>query len=340
MKSILNSNPFDSGTIYVVGHKNPDNDAVCSAIGVACLKNTLEDTTKYRPCMIESVTDQTKYVLETYFQKPSVKYAVKPTIISDLYRRVRDVMVTTPPVLKSDMFLKESLEFLAKNELLSAPVVKDGKFLGIYSLTSEKYTSNLRFNVEHLVGLLIMPEDIVERFESYLLSDYLKREVNPGSCLVIDTGRDDFLESSTDIIISAGTDQRLMDIINRCTPPILIAAQRKADPDIDVIKNAESGKVCLISLKHSIFTTCDLLMGTVRIDRFVDSACTVLYQDDLVRDVVQTIRQHSYNIPVLNDRVELVGTISVKEIVSPVKKTDYTGGPQRGKSSCPRTGRL
>ena len=35
--------------VYIVGHKNPDTDSICSAIAYAYLKNKCDDTVKYIP---------------------------------------------------------------------------------------------------------------------------------------------------------------------------------------------------------------------------------------------------------------------------------------------------
>ncbi|MDD6639356.1 MAG: DHH family phosphoesterase, partial [Lachnospiraceae bacterium] len=35
--------------VYIVGHKNPDTDSICSAIAYAYLKNKCDDTCKYIP---------------------------------------------------------------------------------------------------------------------------------------------------------------------------------------------------------------------------------------------------------------------------------------------------
>lgn len=50
--------------VYAVGHKNPDTDAVCSAIAIADLKNKLGEDVK--ACMQGELTSETKFVLEKF----------------------------------------------------------------------------------------------------------------------------------------------------------------------------------------------------------------------------------------------------------------------------------
>jgi manganese-dependent inorganic pyrophosphatase len=51
--------------IHVIGHKNPDTDSVCSAIGYAFLRNALGDT-EVRPARTGSLNPETRHVLERF----------------------------------------------------------------------------------------------------------------------------------------------------------------------------------------------------------------------------------------------------------------------------------
>ena len=51
--------------IYVIGHKNPDTDSICSAIAYANLKNKLntDDTVDYVPKRAGQLNEETQFVL-------------------------------------------------------------------------------------------------------------------------------------------------------------------------------------------------------------------------------------------------------------------------------------
>ena len=51
---------------YVIGHKNPDTDSICSAIALAYLKNQTEEGT-YSPKRAGQINEETEFVLN-YFQ--------------------------------------------------------------------------------------------------------------------------------------------------------------------------------------------------------------------------------------------------------------------------------
>jgi len=69
--------------IYAIGHRNPDTDSICSAIGYAHLKQALGENVVAARC--GKINNETKYALE-YFK------AEMPLLLTDLYPRVKDVL--------------------------------------------------------------------------------------------------------------------------------------------------------------------------------------------------------------------------------------------------------
>ena len=65
--------------IYVIGHKNPDTDSICSAISYAYLKNELsqkqEEECKYIPTRAGHINEDTQYVLR-YFEQEGKQYVL------------------------------------------------------------------------------------------------------------------------------------------------------------------------------------------------------------------------------------------------------------------------
>ena len=52
--------------IFVIGHKNPDTDSICSAIAYADIKNRTMQEKKYVPKRAGQINEETQYVLN-YF---------------------------------------------------------------------------------------------------------------------------------------------------------------------------------------------------------------------------------------------------------------------------------
>ena len=49
--------------IFVIGHKNPDTDSICSAIAYADIKNRTTQSKRYIPKRAGQINEETRYVL-------------------------------------------------------------------------------------------------------------------------------------------------------------------------------------------------------------------------------------------------------------------------------------
>ena len=73
----------DKRKVYVVGHKNPDTDSICTAIAYANLKTKLTQI-RHEPRRAGQLNEETQYVLE--------RFGVKvPLLLSDLREQIKDV---------------------------------------------------------------------------------------------------------------------------------------------------------------------------------------------------------------------------------------------------------
>ena len=85
--------------VFVVGHRNPDTDSICSAISYANLKNTSDDGKKYVACRAGRVNEETKYVLD-YFG------IQEPELVEDVRTQVRDIDFRRTPGVQRNISLK------------------------------------------------------------------------------------------------------------------------------------------------------------------------------------------------------------------------------------------
>jgi manganese-dependent inorganic pyrophosphatase len=112
--------------IYVIGHRNPDTDSICSAISYAHLKRSMGiDALAARA---GKLNNETKYILETLKVKP-------PLLINDLYPRVKDITKIAHGSIHPDQTLQELGNLMKESNVKSMPVVDDKQLLcGIVSV--------------------------------------------------------------------------------------------------------------------------------------------------------------------------------------------------------------
>lgn len=127
--------------VLVVGHRNPDNDSICSAVGYANLKNELEKREQaglvYVPARLGPLPPESAWILE----KSGIAV---PEIVKHVHPRVGDAMTANPISISPAAPMMEAGRLLRKHNIRCLVVADDdGKFLGLISTRAiaERYIS-------------------------------------------------------------------------------------------------------------------------------------------------------------------------------------------------------
>ena len=134
-----------SKPVVIVGHKNPDNDAICSAIGYAYLKNELarraagsnKPKLVFSPARLGPLPPETAWILK----QNNIEV---PQAISHVHARVGDVMTPDPISIGHDATLLEAGRLLRQHNIRALIVTNDdGTYRGLIStrMIAERYIS-------------------------------------------------------------------------------------------------------------------------------------------------------------------------------------------------------
>ena len=115
--------------VYVVGHKNPDSDSICSALSYAELKQKMG--VHAIPCRLGPLNEETKFILKRFGLE-------NPLLLKDARSQLRDIVLDEPTLISTQTSLNEAWNVLFKARNKSLFVVDEqDKLTGIVS------TSNL-----------------------------------------------------------------------------------------------------------------------------------------------------------------------------------------------------
>lgn len=104
-------------TIYVIGHKNPDTDSICSAMAYARLR-TAQGLDGVQAARAGNINRQTEYVLE--------ELALPiPPVLTDVHPRVRDVIGEHVVTVAQDAPLSRALELFHLHSVRMLPVIDE-----------------------------------------------------------------------------------------------------------------------------------------------------------------------------------------------------------------------
>ena len=107
-------------TIYVTGHKNPDSDAIISAMAYAYLKQQLGfDAIAVRA---GAVNPETEYILNLFNE-------FAPPLASDIKTRIRDIDFDEVTLIKPELKFKEVLNLMSEKDVKVAVVADNQRHL-------------------------------------------------------------------------------------------------------------------------------------------------------------------------------------------------------------------
>lgn len=124
-----------SKSTIVIGHRNPDNDAICAAVGYAYLKNALDPDGNYIACRQGKLPDETAWILE----RMGIEI---PQYVSHIHSRVMDAMTSDVISVRADDILLNAGRKMREHNIRALVVVDgDGKYVGIVTMRrlSETY---------------------------------------------------------------------------------------------------------------------------------------------------------------------------------------------------------
>ena len=107
--------PEHKRTVYVVGHKNPDTDSICSAISYAYLKNHSDSSIQYVPARAGQISAETQYVLERFEMEP-------PALLENIGTRVKDMDIRKVPGVRSNISLKNAWTLMTTQNVFTLPI--------------------------------------------------------------------------------------------------------------------------------------------------------------------------------------------------------------------------
>lgn len=119
---------MSENSTIIIGHKNPDTDSICSALGYEALKMALGED-GVMAARAGNINPQTDFVLRYFSKDP-------PVYLSDVYPKVRDVMTRDIASASCKAPLCSVINSMGKKNVRFMPVTSDEKPIGLLSLST------------------------------------------------------------------------------------------------------------------------------------------------------------------------------------------------------------
>ncbi|MEO5803200.1 MAG: putative manganese-dependent inorganic diphosphatase [Verrucomicrobiota bacterium] len=303
----------------VIGHRNPDMDSICSALGYARLKQLLG-----MPEVIAARAGNTNARINFVLEKFGVE---APIFLSDVSPRVSDVMERDVVSVRADSAIYDAVLLIEQKQLRGLPVTdENNRCLGL--LSSSKISHHLFPPREEAANARIITASlasIVATFGGKVLTGELPTLPTEQVLMVGAMSADTFskrlqLHHAEKVLVIVGDrDDIQMRAIESNVRAIIITGGLAV---LGTIKRAakEAG-VTIISSPHDSATTVLLARGAVRADHMVGPEFTSFNPDTLLeiaRERAATLP--TFLFPVINEDDSLVGVLSKSDFIKAVPR--------------------
>jgi manganese-dependent inorganic pyrophosphatase len=259
----MNSKP--AKIVYVIGHKNPDTDSVCSAIGYAHFKNLTDKRFLFFPARAGKINEETQFVLER-FGVPV------PNEIESLAATVSDLELKRPISIRTNDSVKALVRLMRETGVRTVPVVDDKERLaGIAGLkdVARHYMESVGFS--DLARAPIDLNILVRTLEGQVVSNSKKVEFLTGRVYIASMQKGTILNKvgpGDVVVIGDQHDIQIELIRNGCGALIVVDGMPVGS---DVVRAAEAHGTLLLSSPHPAFATVQLMTMSEPVEAIMDA---------------------------------------------------------------------
>lgn len=300
--------------VYVVGHKNPDTDSICSAIVYAALKTKLTGR-EYEPRRAGQLNEETQYVLE--------RFGVKvPKLLTDLKQQVRDVELKEVEGLKSSVSIRTAWEKMQEYNIHTLPVTRDRKLEGLITIGDiaktymEVYDSTILSKARtqyRNIARAVDGEVVTGNEHSYLLKG--KVAIAASSKILMS----DFIDQD-DLVIMGNRKDAQQCAVDRNASCMVVC--QNAPISESIIRQAEEKQIVIIRTSHDTFTAAQHINQSIPVKYFMTRDHLVTFRmKDYLDDVKEVMAKKRFrDFPIVDNKGKFVGLISRRRLLNVRKK--------------------
>ena len=303
--------------VFVMGHKNPDTDSICSAIAYADIKNRTTQTKRYIPRRAGQINEETQYVLNRFGVQP-------PAYLGNIGTQVKDMDIRPKPDADRTMSLKNAWDMMQNKGIVTLPIC------------------NSEDALEGIVTIGDIADVYMDTKDSYLLSnartqynkirDTLDGEIVEGNGhgyftkgkILIGTADPEVMKNyieENDMVILGNREEDQLKAIELNVSCIIVGLNIVVSEK--VVKLAHEKSIVIIRSPYDTFNIARLINQSIPVKHFMtpkDQLCK-FYIDDYIDDIREVITKRTFReFPILNKQGKLQGFVSRRRVMNVSKK--------------------
>ncbi len=302
--------------IYVIGHKNPDTDSICSAIAYADIKNRTSQKVKYVAKRAGQINEETEYVLNRFGMQP-------PGYLSNIGTQVKDMDIRMSPDADKSMSLKNAWDLMMEKSIVSLPIRdKEGQLEGLITIGDIAKTYMDTTDSYLLSRAKTQYRRIAETIDGIVVEGNEHGYFAKGKVLV-GTANPQMLKTyieEDDLIIMGDREEDHLEAIEQNVSCIIVGMGIEVTEK--VIKLAHEKEIIIIMSPYDTFTIARLINQSIPVRYIMKTENLVTFNtEDFTDDIQNEMIKHRHRaFPVINKKGKCIGTISRRNFLDMHKK--------------------
>lgn len=297
---------------FVIGHKNPDTDSICSAIAYAALKNKTGEGI-FEAKRAGEVNNETKYVLDFFGVEP-------PELLDHVGTQVKDVTIKPTPVLTEDISLKNAWNTMRDLQEATMPIVDDanGRLRGIISI-KDIATANMDIYETRILAMSrTRYSNVLDTIDGSMIVGDPNEEITKGKIL-IGAANPDLLENYVedgDMLLTGNRFENQLCGIEMNAGCIIVCTGAPISKTIQKLAKENDCKV--ISTPHDTFMVARLISQSAPVRYFMKKENLITFSsEDYITDIKEKLAKVRHrDFPVLDREGNYCGMLSRRSLLS------------------------
>ena len=300
--------------IYVIGHKNPDTDSICSAIAYADLRQKVTGQV-HEAKRAGHVNDETAYVLDRFGVEA-------PKLLTDVRLQVRDLDIHEMQGLKPNASIRDTWERMRQEQAKTLPIVKDDELVGVVSTGDIAKSYMDVYDSEILSKARTQYRNIIKTLDGTMITGnehgyFMRGKVAIGASSP--NLMEEFIEKD-DLVILGDREEAQACAVNIDASCMVIC--KDAEVSLKLIQKAKEQSIVIIQTPYDTFTTARLINQSIPVKFYMTSGpLTMFRMNDYVDDIKDIMAKKRFrDFPILDRHGRFKGFISRRRFLGASKK--------------------
>ena len=302
--------------VYIIGHKNPDTDSICSAIAYADIKNrTTSGKVKYVARRAGQINEETQYVLNRFGIEA-------PPYLGNVGTQVKDMDIRTSPDVNKHMPVRNAWNLMRENGIVTLPIKdENGTLEGLITIgdiaqslmCADNYTLGKArtqyLQIAQTLDARVVAGDEEGYFENgkvlvgALHPDRMKEYIGAGDLVILGNREEDHLKA-----------------LEEKASCLVICLDSEVSER--VLKVARQQKVTIIVTPFDTFTVARTINQSIPLRYLMRTENLVTFHTEDFTDSIQDVmcKNRHRAFPVISKHGKCIGTISRRNFLGMHKK--------------------